>query len=180
MSPFDAYEKASAADSLASTFASIPRITGSSDPALEIRTADTEVERVTGIGRGEGFQSFARETSNRPNILGDDQDIDLLEQALEPIFELPEELLRLAVRARDNFDFDNIFDEIYAAIVPSSLIRRGLGANRSRAKNVDQFFANAGDFLRFDLGAVVILQWQIDLVLFHTASDAFARPYNKR
>ena len=141
------YEKASAADSLASTFATTPRITGAGDPALELRTADTEVECVTGMRRGEGFQSVAREISNRPNVLGDDQDIDLLEQALEPIFKFPEELLRLAVRARNNFDLDNIFDEIYAAIVPRSLIRRGLGANRSRAENVDQFFANAGDFL---------------------------------
>jgi hypothetical protein len=116
---------------------------------------------------------------NRPNVLSDDQDIDLFEQTLEPFFEQPEEFLRLAVRARDNFNLDNIFDKIDAVIVPSSLIRRGLRANRSRAEHVDQFLANSRDFLRFDLGAVVILQWQIYLVLFHRASDAIAQAYEK-
>jgi hypothetical protein len=116
---------------------------------------------------------------NRPNVLSDDQDIDLFEQTLEPFFEQPEVFLRLAVRARDNFNLDNIFDKIDAVIVPSSLIGRGLRANRSRAEHVDQFLANSHDFLRFDLGAIVILQWQIYLVLFHRAGDAFAQAFKK-
>jgi hypothetical protein len=37
--------------------------------------------------------------------------------------------------------------------------------------------ANSRDFLRFDLGAVVILQRQIDLVLFHRVGGAFAPAY---
>jgi hypothetical protein len=110
--------------------------------------------------------------SNRPNVLGNDQYVELPEHVLDALFELPEKFLRLAVGARDNFDLDNVLDEIDAAIIPRALVGRVMGAHRPRTKDVDQLFANLFDLFGFDLGAIVILQWQIDLVLLHAANNA--------
>ena len=40
-----------------------------------------------------------------------------------------------------------------------------------RTEDGDQFFTNLFDLLRFDLRAIVIFQWQIDLILFHAARE---------
>src|SRR5262245_38906487 len=115
--------------------------------------------------------------SNRSNVLGDDQHVDLSEQQFEPLLEFFEKLLRPAVRPGDDFDLDNVFDKIDAAIVPSPLIGRGLGTHRSRAENIDELLANARNFLPFDFRPVVVLQRQINLVFFHTFPAIFARLY---
>jgi hypothetical protein len=117
-------------------------------------------------------------SSNRVNILGNDQDVDLFEQALDPFFELAEEFLSFTVGASDNFYFYNILDDIDTAISPSALIGRSLGAHGPRSEDVDQLFANSIDFFRFDPGAIVIRQWQIDLVPFHAAYGARKKSIN--
>jgi hypothetical protein len=55
-----------------------------------------------------------------------DQDVNLLEELFEVFLEVLEELIGLPVAGRDDLYFDDIVDEIDAAIFPRTLIRSRL------------------------------------------------------
>ena len=97
-----------------------------------------------------------------------------------------EKSFNLSVGAGDDFNLDNIVDKIHAAILPTSLIGSRLGTHSERAENSNQLFTNLFDLLSFDLRAIVIFQWQIDLILFSCSKRrlrqvyAFGRQFLKR
>jgi hypothetical protein len=55
-----------------------------------------------------------------------DQDVNLLEKALEAFFEFFEEPFGLPVSASDDFYLDDIVNKVDATVFPTSLIRGGL------------------------------------------------------
>src|SRR5207253_11217556 len=77
----------------------------------------------------------------------------------------------LPIGAGDDFNLDDIVDKIHAAILPTTLIGSRLGTDSESAKNSDQLFTNLLNLLRFDLPAIVIFQWQVNLILFHAARE---------
>jgi hypothetical protein len=113
--------------------------------------------------------------SDRADVLGRDQDIDLFEKPLKMSLVSPEKPFSLPISAGDDFNLDNIVDKIHTAILPTSLIGSRLGTDSERAKNSDQLFTNLFDLLSFDLRAIVIFQWQVDLILFHAAREDLGR-----
>ena len=113
--------------------------------------------------------------SDRADVLGRDQDIDLFEKPLKMFLVSPEKPFSLPISAGDDFNLDNIVDKIHTAILPTSLIGSRLGTDSERAKNSDQLFTNLFDLLSFDLRAIVIFQWQVDLILFHAAREDLGR-----
>jgi hypothetical protein len=113
--------------------------------------------------------------SDRADVLGRDQDIDLFEKPLKMFLVSPEKPFSLPISAGDDFNLDNIVDKIHTAILPTSLIGSRLGTDSERAKNSDQLFTNLFDLLSFDLRAIVIFQWQVDLILFHAAREDVGR-----
>jgi hypothetical protein len=113
--------------------------------------------------------------SNHANILHGNQDIDLFEQPLEAFLEPLKEPRRFPVVTGNDFDLDNIVDKIHAAVLPRSLIRGVLGTDRQRAKNGDQFLTNLFDLLWLDLAAVVVFQWEVNLIPFHAAREDLRR-----
>jgi hypothetical protein len=113
--------------------------------------------------------------SDRADVLGRDQDIDLFEQPLKMFLVSSEKPFSLPISAGDDFNLDNIVDKIHTAILPTSLIGSRLGTDSERAKNSDQLFTNLFDLLSFDLRAIVIFQWQVDLILFHAAREDLGR-----
>jgi hypothetical protein len=113
--------------------------------------------------------------SNCAYILRGDQDIDLFEKPLKTLLVSPEELFSLPIGASDDFNLDDIVDKIHATILPTSLIGRRLRTHGERAENSDQLFTNLFNLLSFDLPAVVIFQWQVNLILFHAAREDLGR-----
>jgi hypothetical protein len=85
-----------------------------------------------------------------------DQDVNLLEKALEAFLEFFEEPFGLPVSASDDFYLDDIVNKVDATVFPTSLIRGGLRTYGERTENGDQFFTNLFDLLCFDLSAIVI------------------------
>jgi hypothetical protein len=109
------------------------------------------------------------------DILRGDQDVDLFEETLEAFLELPEEPFSFPVSAGDDFYLDDIVNKIDARIFPTSLIWSRLGTDGERSENSDQLFADLFDLLSFDLPAIVILQWQVNLIFFHAAREDLGR-----
>src|SRR5262249_30349061 len=71
-----------------------------------------------------------------PNVLGDDQDIDLFKETFEPLLELLEKFLCLAVGTRDDFNLNDILDKIGTTVVPRPLIGSRLRADRASTENM--------------------------------------------
>ena len=115
--------------------------------------------------------------SDRADVLGRDQDIDLFEKPLKMFLVSPEKPFSLPISAGDDFNLDNIVDKIHTAILPTSLIGSRLGTDSERAKNSDQLFTNLFDLLSFDLRAIVIFQWQVDLILFSCSERRLRQGY---
>ena len=88
--------------------------------------------------------------------------------SLEKPFSLP-------IGAGDDFNLDDIVNKIHTTILPIPLIGSRLGTDSERAKDSDQLFTNLFDLLRFDLPAIVIFQWQVNLILFHAAREDLGR-----
>jgi hypothetical protein len=112
---------------------------------------------------------------NRADVLGRDQDIDLFEKPLKMFLVSLEKPFSFSISAGYDFNLDNIVDKIHTAILPTSLIGSRLGTDSKRAKNSDQLFTNLFDLLSFDLRAIIIFQWQVDLILLHAARDDLGR-----
>lgn len=81
-------------------------------------------------------------------------DVDLFEKPLESHLEFPEKPFSFPIGAGDDFNLNDIVDEIHAAILPASLIGSRLGTHGERAENSDQLFANL-----FDLLVLQGLEW---------------------
>jgi len=113
--------------------------------------------------------------SDPADVLDRDQDIDLFEKPLKMFLVSPEKPFSLPVGAGDDFNLDDIVDKIHTAILPTSLIGSRLGTDSECAKNSDQLFTNLFDLLSFDLRAIVIFQWHVDLILFHAAREDLGR-----
>ena len=113
--------------------------------------------------------------SNRADVLGRDQDIDLFEKPLKMFLISPEKPFSLPIGAGDDFNLDDIVDKIHTAILPTSLIGGRLGTDSERTESSDQLFTNLFDLLSFDLRAIIIFQWQVDLILFHAAREDLGR-----
>src|SRR6266481_2083671 len=99
--------------------------------------------------------------SNRADVLRGDQNIDLFEKPLKMFL----------ISLEKPFNLPDIVDKIHAAILPTTLIGSRLGTDSESAKNSDQLFTNLLNLLRFDLPAIVIFQWQVNLILFHAARE---------
>jgi hypothetical protein len=115
------------------------------------------------------------------DVLRGDQDLDLIEKPLKACLELLKELRSFPVRGRDDFDLDNVLDDIHVAVFPSPLIRSGLRTDRPRSENGDQLFTNLFDFVSFDFSAVVVLQRQVNSYFFmlREESNPFTRKCNR-
>lgn len=113
--------------------------------------------------------------SNRADVLRGDQNIDLFEKPLKMFLISLEKPFSLPIGAGDDFNLDDIVDKIHAAILPTTLIGSRLGTDSESAKNSDQLFTNLLNLLRFDLPAIVIFQWQVNLILFHAAREDLGR-----
>jgi hypothetical protein len=72
--------------------------------------------------------------SDRADVLGRDQDIDLFEKPLKMFLVSPEKPFSLPISAGDDFNLDNIVDKVHTAILPTSLIGSRLGTDSERAK----------------------------------------------
>src|SRR6266705_3232790 len=103
--------------------------------------------------------------SNRADVLRGDQNIDLFEKPLKMFL----------ISLEKPFNLDDIVDKIHATILPTTLIGSRLGTDSESAKNSDQLFTNLLNLLRFDLPAIVIFQWQVNLILFHAAREDLGR-----
>ncbi|HEV8721368.1 MAG TPA: hypothetical protein VGW77_12105 [Candidatus Binatia bacterium] len=113
--------------------------------------------------------------SNRADILRGDQDIDLFEKPLKMFFISSEKPFSPPIGAGDDFNLNDVVDKIHAPVLPTPLIGSRLGTHGERAENSDQLFTNLFDLLRFDLPAIVIFQWQVNLILFHAAREDLGR-----
>jgi hypothetical protein len=71
---------------------------------------------------------------NYLNSVSGYKNIDLTEILLEPLFKVLEEPLRGAIIARNDFNCDDVVQELDATILPSALIGRCKGTYRDRAK----------------------------------------------
>ena len=98
-----------------------------------------------------------------------------LSNRLRRTLETSEKPFRLFVGTGDDFDLDDVVDEIHTAILPGSLIWSRLGADGERSESRDPFLTNLFDLFGFDFPAVIVFQWQVTLVLFHAARDALGR-----
>jgi len=77
--------------------------------------------------------------------------------------------LSLPIGAGNDFNLDDVLGEIHGAVFPSPLVRSGLRTDGPRSEDGDYLFTNLFDFLSFDFPAIVLLQRQVNLILFHPA-----------
>ena len=78
--------------------------------------------------------------SNRADILRGDQNIDLFEKPLKRFLISSEKPFNLPIGAGDDFNLNDVVDNIHASVLSTPLIESRLGADSERAKNSEQLF----------------------------------------
>src|SRR5207244_12297438 len=89
--------------------------------------------------------------SNRADVLRGDQNIDLFEKPLKMFLISLEKPFSLPIGAGDDFNLDDIFDKIHAAMLPTTLIAITLRADSERAKNTEKPCTNLLNLLPIDI-----------------------------